>query len=360
MDELINKNSLIFVVITAFVVYFLHRIRGILLPFVLGFIIAYSFKNLVKKYEKKVSRNLLSILVVTLFSLLVALVSVFVFPAILAQFMGLLGEIVLYIENVDFNSIYLKFDEILKLLKIESVKELQQYFVTISNFTIKSIGNLTNNLLSFSLRVINKIFMICISPITAFYFLRDWDRMFNFVKNRLIPADFRGHYLILSRRIDSILHHYVVGQINVGLILTTYYSVLLLCINFKYAFIVGTISGFLTLLPYVGAFGGCALALVLGYFQFGAMVGKLFIILLIFCSGQFLEGNFVTPSLIGNKIRVHPLWLFFGMFVGGSLSGFWGIVISMPLAGVIGVLTRFYFEEKQKRKKRVKYGPNSR
>ena len=152
------------------------------------------------------------------------------------------------------------------------------------------------------------------------------------------------------------LHHYIVGQLNVCLILGTFYSILLFLTGFNYSFIVGIMAGFLTLLPYVGAFIGGALALTLAYFQFGLVIGKLFTIFFIFCLGQFLEGNFVTPNLIGNKIKVHPLWLIFAILSGGTLYGFWGIVISMPLSAVIGVLVRIYFEKKSYRF----YGFNSR
>ena len=128
---------------------------------------------------------------------------------------------------------------------------------------------------------------------------------FNFLSKECVPKEFRRHFVILIKRIDEVLHHYIVGQIIVCLILGTFYSLLLFCIGFNYSFVVGLIAGFLTLLPYFGAFCGGGIALVLGYLQFGFSLSKLFAILFIFCLGQFLEGNFVTPNLIGNKIKVY-------------------------------------------------------
>lgn len=349
--DFVNKKCVLYILAYAFALYFLYRVRGILPPFILGFFIAYIFKNLVKKYENKIPRHWLSLIIISLFTIFIVLICLFAIPALFNQLISLLREIISKTENIDFDILYNKIYEIARIFKIDDVKELQKHFLTASNFIVKYLGNLTNSLIASSLQILYGIFVVCISPIIAFYFLRDWDKMFNFIREHFISNSFKKHYLKLSSRIDDILHHYIIGQINVSLILGLFYSVGLLLIDFRYAFIVGIFSGILTLLPYVGAFGGAFISLILGYFQYGSSVPKLVSIGVVFSVGQFLEGNFITPNLIGNKIQVHPLWLFFGILAGGALYGFWGIVISMPLAGILGVLVRFYFEEKAMRDK---------
>lgn len=344
---MLNRKFLILVGILIIFV-FLYNIRGILLPFLLGFLIAYCFKNTLDKYENKISRNLLSLIIITVFSLFIVLLFIFIIPVVFTQLTDLVKSSLNYINDIDLNELYVKFNEVLNMFGISNVGELKQYFTSIGTTILKALMNTTNSFITSSFKIANILFMVCISPITAFYFLRDWNKMMNFIKYECIPDKFRETYLVLGERIDKILHHYVIGQISVSLMLGTYYSVLLFIIGFKYSFIVGLTAGFLTILPYVGAFGGGIIALVLAYLQFGFIFGKLLTILFIFCFGQFLEGNFVTPNFIGNKINVHPLWLFFSMFAGGSLYGFWGIVISMPIAAVFGVIIRFYFEEKHK------------
>ncbi len=350
MDKILsffNIKQIFYILMYIFVFYFLYKIKSILPPFILGFLIAYIFKNIVKKYENKFSRHWLSLIIVLLFSVFIILVCFFAVPALFNQLISLLREVISKTENIDFNKLYEKVSELAKIFRIHDVKDLQKHFISLTNLIVKYLGNMTNSLISSSLYILYCIFTICISPIIAFYFLRDWDKMFNFVQEHFISIKFREHYLKLSTRIDDILHHYIIGQINVSLIIGFYYSMGLLLIDFKYAFVVGIFAGILTLLPYVGAFGGAFVALILGYFQYGTSISKLISIGVIFSLGQFLEGNFITPNLIGNKIQVHPLWLFFGIFAGGALYGFWGIVISMPLAGILGVLIRFYFEEKE-------------
>ena len=342
------KKHFLSIVILFLTLLFLYKVRGILLPFVLGVFIAYCFKDLVNKYEKKISRQTLSMIVVIAFTLIVILVCTFAFPAMFIQLVNLTKDIIGRVEEFDLGNFYNKFNELMAIIHIEDVKELKQYFVSIGNIILKTVGGITNGFISSSFQIVNVIFMIFISPIVSFYFLRDWNKITYFITNECIPSEFKNNFIVLCDRIDNILHHYIIGQINVCLILGTFYSVLLFCIGFKYSFVVGMLAGFLTLLPYIGAFGGGIFALILGYFQFGFLASKLFSILFIFCLGQFLEGNFITPNLIGNKINVHPLWLIFALFAGGSLYGFWGILVSMPLAAIIGVIVRFYFEEKYK------------
>ncbi len=64
-------------------------------------------------------------------------------------------------------------------------------------------------------------------------------------------------------------------------------------------------------------------------------------IAIIFVIGQMLEGYILTPRLIGNSVGLHPMWIIFGMLAGGTLMGFLGVMIAIPLTAVIGVLVRF-------------------
>lgn len=345
----IIKKYIFSICLLLFSLFFLYKVKSILLPFFLGFLMAYCFKDIVAKYNKKLSRHNLSLIVIIAVSFIFVLIAIFIFPMIFSQLIGLTKYILSYLENIDLNNFYNKFQEIMQLIGIEDVKELRGYFTSISSILLKAIGNITNSFISSSFQVVNIFFMIFISPIIAFYFLRDWNKIFDFLLIECIPLEFRKNVNIVVDRIDNVLHHYVVGQFSVSLILGTFYSVLLFCIGLNYSFAIGLIAGFLTLLPYVGAFCGGLIALIFGYLQFGYLPTKLFEILFVFGIGQFLEGNFITPNLIGNKIKVHPLWLIFGILAGGALYGFWGIVASMPLAGVMGVIVRFYFEEKDRK-----------
>lgn len=341
-----TEKNLFSILLGSSLLYILYKVKKILLPFILGFIIAYCFKDLIKKYENKYKRSYLSIFLIVVFSIVVIVSFIFVLPKIFSQFISLFSDIITNIQNFDANRFYTKLNKIMEILNIHDTKDIQKYISNVASVLLKWTANITNKLIASSFQMANIIFMICVSPVVAFYFLRDWELMSDNIKKYIVPDEYKNKYITLTERIDNVLHHYIIGQIYVCLIFVAYYFALLSILKFKYSFVVGIISGFAIAIPYVGSFGVGMLATIIGYFQFGFHPEKFIAIILIYCVGQFLEGNFVTPNIMGNKMQIHPLWLLFSVFVGGSFMGIWGIILSVPLTGMIGVVVRFYLEEK--------------
>lgn len=342
------ENKLIKLSLVLLLALFIYRIKSILLPFVVGFIIAFLFKDLVKKYETKINRSFLSLVVVLLFSIAIVALFLLIFPKTLSQLISLFAETIKHIQNIDKDKLYITIVNIFEKFGVREAKDIQNYINSVANAAIKWLMALTNSLLLSSFEVVNVIFMICISPIVAFYFLSDWDKMFSYFNDYLLPENYRDSFNNLATRINDVLHHYIIGQTYVCLIFSVFYCLVLKFLGINYALVVGIISGVAIMLPYIGSFGTAIMALVVTYFQFGLQVKKLFIVLFFYCLGQFLEGNFVTPNVIGNKMQVHPMWMLFGVFACGSLFGTWGIVLSVPLIGIIGVIVRFFIEQKRK------------
>jgi predicted PurR-regulated permease PerM len=105
--------------------------------------------------------------------------------------------------------------------------------------------------------------------------------------------------------------------------------------------VVGAIAGAITFIPYVGAIIGGALAIGLALFQFWGDWLQIGIIAAIFALGQFMEGNVLTPKLVGKSVGLHPVWLLFALSAFGTLFGFVGMLVAVPVAAALGVLTRF-------------------
>ena len=120
-----------------------------------------------------------------------------------------------------------------------------------------------------------------------------------------------------------------------------YYSVALMFAGLQFGLVVGAIAGAITFIPYVGAIIGGALAIGLALFQFWGEWMQIGIIAAIFAAGQFLEGNVLTPKLVGKSVGLHPVWLLFALSAFGTLFGFVGMLIAVPVAAALGVLTRF-------------------
>ncbi|MEM9031219.1 MAG: AI-2E family transporter, partial [Pseudomonadota bacterium] len=121
----------------------------------------------------------------------------------------------------------------------------------------------------------------------------------------------------------------------------TFYAVALMAAGLQFGLIVGAIAGLITFIPYVGALVGGALAVGLALFQFWGEWGWIALIAGIFFAGQFVEGNILTPNLVGQSVGLHPVWLILALSVFGALFGFVGMLVAVPVAAAFGVLARF-------------------
>jgi len=201
-------------------------------------------------------------------------------------------------------------------------------------------GEILNSVLSSAMGVINLLVLFVVVPVVAVYLLVDWDRMVARI-DELLPREHAPTIRQLAREVDRTLASFVRGQGLVCLILGTYYAVALALVGLNFGLVVGALAGLVTFIPYVGALLGGALAIGLALFQFwgdwvwiGAVAG-------IFVAGQMIEGNILTPRLVGGSVGLHPVWLLFALAVFGALFGFVGMLVAVPFAASLGVFARF-------------------
>ena len=201
-------------------------------------------------------------------------------------------------------------------------------------------GEVLNTVLSSFSGVVNAIVIFVIVPVVAFYMLYDWDNMVAKVDN-LLPRDHAPTIRKLASEIDRALAGFIRGQGTVCLILGAYYAIALMAVGLNFGLVVGFVAGALTFIPYVGALVGGVLALGLALFQFWGDWIWIILVWAIFQSGQFVEGNILTPRLVGQSVGLHPVWLIFALSAFGALFGFVGLLVAVPVAASIGVVTRF-------------------
>lgn len=194
--------------------------------------------------------------------------------------------------------------------------------------------------------VINVVVLLVIVPVVAFYQLLDWDRMIASIDG-LLPRDHAPVIRELAAEIDATLAGFVRGQGTVCLILGTYYAVALMLIGLQFGLVIGLIAGLLTFIPYVGAIIGGVLSIGLALFQFWGEWWMIIGVAVIFQAGQLIEGNVLTPKLVGNSVGLHPVWLIFALAAFGTLFGFVGMLVAVPVAAMLGVLTRFAIRQYQ-------------
>ncbi len=131
------------------------------------------------------------------------------------------------------------------------------------------------------------------------------------------------------------------GQGTLCLILGVMYGVGLTLTGLNFGILIGLFAGLISFIPYVGSMVGLVLAVGVAFVQFWPDYIYVFLTLVVFFSGQFIEGNILQPKLVGKSVGLHPVWLMFALFAFGALFGFVGLLVAVPAAAAVGVLVRF-------------------
>jgi predicted PurR-regulated permease PerM len=188
--------------------------------------------------------------------------------------------------------------------------------------------------------IVNALTVLVITPIVAFYLLRDW----SFIVRRidaLLPLRYAGVIRAQALEVDRILSAWLRGQLLCCLMLAVFYAVGLTVVGLDLGLIVGMTAGLLSFIPYVGTITGAVTSLGLALAQFPTwhgviMVGAVFLL------GQILEGYVIYPRLLGNRVELHDVLVIFALLAGGAAFGFLGVLLAVPVTAVLGVLARFW------------------
>lgn len=328
--------------IAAAVLFLLLWILGdVILPFLLGGAIAYFLDPLADRLERLGLSRAAATAVITVVALVgFVLLAVLVLPLLIEQTKALVQMAPTLAENLRA-FLTERFPSVM-----DNTSPVHQSLLTLSD-TLRSKGAaLAEGILSSALSLINVLVLLVIVPVVAFYLLLDWDRMVARI-DALLPRDHAPVIRDLARQIDRTLASFIRGQGTVCLILGTYYAVALMAVGLQFGLVVGAIAGLLTFIPYVGALVGGGLAIGLALFQFWGDWLWIVAVAVIFQAGQLIEGNVLTPKLVGSSVGLHPVWLIFALSVFGALFGFVGMLVAVPVAAAIGVLARFATEKYQ-------------
>jgi predicted PurR-regulated permease PerM len=307
----------------------------VLLPFVLGGALAYLLDPVADRLERMGLSRALAVAVIGLVTTLGAVIAVLlIIPALVEQLTGLVAAAPGYAESLQawLISRFPALGDAESALRVQ----LEQAGEAIA----ARGGQVINGILTGAMSFISIMLLIVIVPVVTIYMLLDWDRMIARI-DELLPRDHAPAIRRLGREIDATLSSFIRGQGSVCLIQGAFYAVALMLAGLTYGLLVGVFAGLISFIPYIGALLGGALAIGLALFQFWGDWVSVGIVAGIFVAGQFIEGNFLTPKLVGGSVGLHPVWLIFALSVFGSLFGFVGMLVAVPLAAVLGVLARF-------------------
>lgn len=317
----------------------LWLLGNVILPFLVGGAVAYFLDPVADRLERwglsrAAATGAISVLAVLLF----IVAALLVIPTLVRQ----LGQLVETAPQIFQQLQTFLTDRFPSLMDEQSV--LRETIVSIGEMIRARGGQLVTRVLGSAVGVVNFIVFMVVVPVVAFYLLLDWDKMVARIDGWL-PRDHAPTIRKLAREVDDVLAGFVRGQVLVCMILGVYYAIMLSLIGLNFGFVVGAIAGFLTFIPYVGALVGGALAIGLALFQYWGDWWWIVAVWAIFQSGQFVEGNILTPKLVGGSVGLHPVWLLFALSAFGTLFGFAGLLVAVPAAAALGVLARFAMQQ---------------
>jgi predicted PurR-regulated permease PerM len=188
--------------------------------------------------------------------------------------------------------------------------------------------------------LISAFSLLVVTPIVACYLIYDWNKMTAVIDNWVPPAK-RTTVRALAREIDDTIGGFVIGQGALCLILALFYAAALSLIGLKHAILIGIATGLLSFVPYLGSLTGLVISTCVAIAQLWPNWSVILMVPAIFFVGQSLSDYVLSPYFVGRRVNLNPVWIMFALFAFGYLFGFIGILIAVPLAAAIGVLTRF-------------------
>jgi len=327
-------------VITALFICTVLLLKSVLLPFVVGIAVAYVLNPAVNKLGKiGIKRGPASLLILSGFLVLILALIAIISPVLAKELGAFIKDIPNYIEEL--KKLVLPLQELLEKYtgsELEQV-DFQGLLMDNSKTAASLAGALADKLAAGGQTLVDILSLMLFMPIVAYFMMKEWPSITRWVHD-LIPRHAQKDVMGLLKQINEKLAGFIRGQVSVALFLGLSYAIALTLAGLKYGLMIGIMSGLLSIIPMVGSAVGLIVSVGVAWFQAGewtfvAMIAAIFI------GGQLIEGNFLTPKLVGDSVGLHPLWVFFALLAGGSLLGILGMFLAVPVAAVIGVLLSF-------------------
>lgn len=333
----LKQQLLFWLAVSAFALVFVWVFSGVLLPFVVGIIIAYLLNPLMVYLERRrIARKPAAVLILILFIATIVGLALLLLPLLYQQLSeltdaapqyidALTQKLQHYVEVVERNVNENDLDQNIR----DAVKD------NISGALSAGTG-LLSNLLSGGIAVISFLTFVVITPLVAFFMLIEWQSIVQWVYG-LLPRHNYEKTKELCNSIDRKIAGFIRGQLLVAFTLGGLYAIALSLADLRYGFLIGIVAGFFAIIPLFGSVVGFLAGVSVAWLQSGeltyvALIGGIFML------GQFLEGNLISPKLIGDSVGLHPLWILFALMAGGTLFGIVGMLLAIPVTAALGVL----------------------
>ncbi len=335
-----RKSKLIKIILTLssiiFALWFLHSISSLLAPFVIAIIISYTLNPVVEYLSKnRMSRAVASALILVVFLLIAAALTLLLTPPIAYQFGELIKSLPSALTDLQswinlilipkLNSLGIPTSEIQNKLS----QELPAKIEGLINGLLSSLSGIFSGISVVLTQIVNLILI----PFLTFYIMKDFDELKLIVKN-LFPAKNREKVSEYYRKIDSLLGSFIRGQLTASVIHGIFVYIFLSILGIKYSIFLGAIGIVLNIIPYFGLLVEITLAVIVSLFS-GDPGLQVPLVILLYLAQNLLETSFIVPKIVGNRIGLHPALLILSLFVFSYFFGFIGMLIALPTMSVI-------------------------
>ena len=344
----LERQILVWAVALAAIGYLLYLLGGAVAPFAAGIALGYLLDPVVRRMQGfGLSRLVASLIILIVFIVVAALLLLIAAPALATQFASFAQKLPGYAMRLQAlvveqgNALLDRYGGEWRASGGPSISA-DQIQKSVGDFVAQGAQWLINalrSLVSGGAAIFGFLSFLIITPVVAFYMLVDWNKMVSTIDGWL-PLDHRDVLRAIATEINNALAGFIRGQSLVCLFLGLWYGIGLTLIGLDFGFLIGVIAGVLSFIPYIGSLTALVLSVGVGLVQGWPSLTLFLSALAVVLVGQFLEGNVISPKLVGGSIGLHPVWLMFALFAFGELFGFTGLLIAVPMAAALGVLAR--------------------
>lgn len=314
----------------------IYLLSPILTPFLFAAILAYICNPLVGRMtRRRVPRALAVSLVLLLLVAVFVVVLLVVLPLLIRQVRTIAEQAPAHIDWLR-NALAPRIEQWIGVqLETAMVRDwIASHMEEIRDVALKLLPSLKSG----GLAVMQFFVTLALVPVVLFYFLRDWDAIIDAI-DRLIPRSRHDRATMIAREVDDVLGQFLRGQLMVMLAMGVFYTAGLWLVGLDFALSVGMIAGLVTFVPYLGVITGVVLATMTGLLQFQDL-SQLGWVWAVFVAGNLLEGYLLVPWLVGDRIGLHPVAVIFALLAFGSLFGFFGVLLALPVSAALLVWGR--------------------
>lgn len=321
----------------------LYALGPVLTPFIAAAILAYALNGGVDYLDQRrigrvpIPRALAVVLVMLLFLSAVTALVLIVIPVLQVEIPLLMAQIPAFLVRID-QLLSPRLQEMGIKLKLDGSglrAILSQQFESSGDeiwTTVLASARIGGT------RVLGWLATLILIPVALFFLLLDWHKILERVTGA-VPRRWVVQTVGMAHEVNVLLAQYLRGQLLVMLVLAAYYSMGLTIAGFDVALPVGILTGLLVFIPYLGFGLGLILALIAAVLQFADWSGVI-AVAIIYGAGQLIEGFFLTPRLVGERIGLNPLAVIFALLAFGQLFGFVGVLLALPASAVLMVAFR--------------------